>query len=552
MITLLSDNIISPLGTTTAQNLQAVRQGRSALAEHRFADMPEPFVASLFESPMGFEEGLIKTIGASLEEAAAKGGKIDASSEEVVFIISSTKGNVMDFERMGVSARRVAEHFRNPNQPIVVSNACISGLSAQILAMRLLDAGYYRAAIVAGMDIQSKFIVSGFQSFKALSPDPCRPFDADRCGLNLGEAAASMILVRRNDSAEDDWILQSGVVRNDAVHISNPSKTGEGCYRAILQLQQLQQSQQHFRPTCISAHGTATIYNDEMEAAAICRAGLSDVPVFSLKGYYGHTMGAAGILESIVTLHAVDEGWIPATKGFEEEGTSHRIRVTTHEEVPQGREVLKLLSGFGGCNAALWYSKSGLQTPKENDPDPINLSLDFRIRLTQEEVPQGLTAFYRQHKEQLGDYPKFYKMDPLCKLGILASELLLNRESAEKGTTRFEPREDRAIVFFTRSGSMADDRAYMETITDPENYYPSPSIFVYTLSNIVTGEVALKNHYYGETSCFILEEPDETLMLRIVRTTFQDSGIRSVLAGWLEFEDESHFEADLRIYNRQS
>jgi 3-oxoacyl-[acyl-carrier-protein] synthase-1 len=80
---------------------------------------------------------------------------------------------------------------------------------------------------------------------------------------------------------------------------------------------------------------------------------------------------------------------------------------------------------------------------------------------------------------------------------------------------------------------MADDRAYMETIADPENYYPSPSIFVYTLSNIVTGEVALRNHYYGETSCFILEEPDETLMLRIVRTTFQDSGIRSFLPdGW--------------------
>ncbi|MBR0037221.1 MAG: 3-oxoacyl-ACP synthase [Bacteroidales bacterium] len=546
MITLLSDNIISPLGVTTAQNLSAVRQGRSALTEHRHEGMPDAFVASLFEVPMRFEEGLIRTIEASLEEAQQKGVTIHPASQEVVFILSSTKGNVMDFERIGISAQRVADHFGNPNRPIVVSNACISGLSAQILAMRLLNAGHYRVAVVAGMDIQSKFIVSGFQSFKALSPDPCRPFDGDRCGLNLGEAAASIILMKQTNPAPADWKLKSGAIRNDAVHISNPSKTGEGSYRAMRQI-----CREEDVPGCISAHGTATLYNDEMEAAAIDRSGFSELPTFSLKGYFGHTMGAAGILESIIALHAMEEGWIPATKGFEESGTRHQIHVTHGEEKPRNTDVLKLMSGFGGCNAALWYTKSSVVDNISLENEPGNLSSAFQVSLNPSNMPQGLTSFYRQHKAVWGDYPKFFKMDPLCKLGFLASELLLQEEAEQSGVTRFEPREDRAIVIFTRSGSMADDKAYMETISDPDNYFPSPAIFVYTLSNIVTGELALRNAYYGETSCFILEEPDEATMQQIIASSFQDDGIQSVLAGWLEYEDEQHFEADLRLYRKE-
>ncbi|MBP5715864.1 MAG: hypothetical protein J6W69_01980, partial [Bacteroidales bacterium] len=344
MVNIIADNILSPLGETTEANLRAVREGRSALCEHRLEGVPEPCFASLLEPPLTFAEGIERTIRASLANAASRGVEVDVTSADVVFIISTTKGNIAQFERIGASANVIARKFGNPNRPIVVSNACISGLSAQILAMRLLRAGLYRTAIVAGMDVQGKFIVSGFQSFKALSPEPCRPFDGDRCGLNLGEAAASMILMRDDGTLAEKiqplWTLADGAVRNDAVHISNPSRTGEGSLRAISRLGVSADAL-----ACISAHGTATLFNDEMEAAAIDRAGLANVPTFSLKGYYGHTMGAAGILETIITLHAVQEGWIPATRGYAEAGTSHEIRVTANEEAANPRsEVLKLLS----------------------------------------------------------------------------------------------------------------------------------------------------------------------------------------------------------------
>jgi 3-oxoacyl-[acyl-carrier-protein] synthase-1 len=111
----------------------------------------------------------------------------------------------------------------------------------------------------------------------------------------------------------------------------------------------------------INVHGTSTMYNDEMESAAIDRAGLLDVPVNSLKGYYGHTMGAAGVLETILSMAAVDDGCILGTRGYEELGVSHRVRVSGQHAATTKQSFLKLLSGFGGCNAAMLFKKGGAQ-----------------------------------------------------------------------------------------------------------------------------------------------------------------------------------------------
>ena len=151
-----------------------------------------------------------------------------------------------------------------------------------------------------------------------------------------------------------------------------------------------------------------------------------------------------------------------------------------------------------------------------------------------------LTGLYKQ---EIDDYPKFYKMDGLCRLGFVASELLLQIE----GKKRFQECDDRAIVFFNRSSSISSDKKYLESIQDKDNFYPSPSVFVYTLPNIVTGEIAIRNHYHGETSFFILSSKDEKQMEKVVKTVFQDRQIKSVLTGWIDYEDEEHFEANLAL-----
>lgn len=376
MIVKIADNIVSPLGLTSEENYQAVKSGRSELKRYEGKwDIPEPFVASLLQRErveaeterlgLGngytfFEKAVILSISKALENT-----EIDAASEKVLFVFSTTKGNVYLLDKnqngfaeervlLGVTAKVITGFFHNPNTPIVVSNACISGVCAQIEAMRNLQSHSFETVIVAGADIQSPFIISGFQSFKALSPEHCKPFDADRHGLNLGDAAATIIYTNKENPSSDEWVAVNGAIRNDANHISGPSREGEGSFRALRAvLKDFDKEKIAF----VNAHGTATPYNDEMESIAIERAGLSQVPVNALKGYYGHTMGAAGVLESILSMRAIDDDNILATKGFDHIGVTHPLVLSNENKPTDKKAFIKLLSGFGGCNAAILFAK---------------------------------------------------------------------------------------------------------------------------------------------------------------------------------------------------
>ncbi len=375
MIQKIADNIYSPLGPTTDSNYLAVYKGRSMLRKYDggMLGVPEPFTASLFDWPaVESAEGCTpfeRIAIASIDRALAR-ADVDVRSEGLLFILSTTKGNVgllgsghpvAPRVALGAAAQHIASCFGFRRQPLVVSNACISGLSAQLMALRLLEGGYCDTAIVCGADVLSRFVVSGFGSLKALSPVECRPFDIERCGLNLGEAAATIIYrsssyvgFGNEDEDEAMWVCAGGAVRNDAHHVSAPSPKGEGCYMAIrAAMGDLSADSLAF----VNAHGTATLFNDEMESVALARAGLLGVPVNSLKGYYGHTMGAAGVLETILSMRAVDRGNILGTRGFHELGVSNPISVSATNSPTTKQSFLKLLSGFGGGNAAMVFER---------------------------------------------------------------------------------------------------------------------------------------------------------------------------------------------------
>ena len=160
---------------------------------------------------------------------------------------------------------------------------------------------------------------------------------------------------------------------------------------------------------------------------------------------------------------------------------------------------------------------------------------------------QGNTLLTELYRAYVGDYPKFFKMDTLCKLGFVASEMLLKDEGQE----RFAPRENRAIVLFNKMASLQADTNYQATIQDPENFFPSPAAFVYTLPNIVTGEIAIRNKYFGETSFIVMESCDAHIMARQLMNAFQDPMTQSILGGWLDCNDENHFEARLFLIEKQ-
>ncbi len=563
MIYKISDNILSPLGDTTEMNYRAVIDGKSRLRCHEnIRGIRERFTASLFDSrqiasiepegPTFFEAVAIHSIRQALSDT-----NLDISGNDTILILSTTKANIADLENgdtdsenlyPGKAAQRIALALGMTTTPITVCNACISGLEAIILAQRLLDRGTYNHAIVCGADVQSHFIVSGFSSLKALSPSECRPFDIERTGLNLGEAAATMIFSNKVPNDGIHWRIQAGAVRNDAVHISTPSKKGEGLKRALLRIMSQQDKSDL---AIINAHGTATLFNDQMEAVAIREAGLTDIPVDALKGYYGHTMGASGILETILTMRALDDGIRIGTRGFEELGVSARLSISNQHRTTDKHSFIKTLSGFGGCNAAILAKKSN-DPAQETDQKEIELTETHRVTITPKEVtvdgkklqlPEDdtdLLAFlYRQYVD---NYPKFHKMDRLCRLGFVASELLLD---TEKRTA--EESEDRAVVLFNRSSSVYADRKYLQSITNPDDYYPSPSAFVYTLPNIVTGEIAIRNHYHGQTSFYILPERDDKLMRNLQKAAACDPSTRSLISGWIDYENDKQFVADIYL-----
>ncbi len=550
---------MSPLGLTSLDNYLAVRSGHSALSRHNppACGMPHGFTAALMHDndlPEGLE-GLSTLprfdalLAASAQKAIAQAG-IDVSDSRVVFIVSSTKGAIEEGEPLAASAARVAGMLGFASQPIVVCNACISGVAALTLASRLIDTGFATHAVVSGCDVPRNFIVSGFGSLKAMSDAECRPFDIDRCGLNLGEAAATIVIGR--EASAGAWQIGCGHVRNDAYHTSAPSRTAEGLLAALrATLRGVDADSLAF----VNAHGTATLFNDQMEAVALSRAGLSQVPLNALKGYFGHTLGAAGLIETIVSMHAVDDGTIIGTRGYAELGVSCPVNISPQNRSTHGRSFIKMLSGFGGCNATMLATRENL--PENTLPATVSATL--RVAHTVHITPHGasidgknieiggecegqalLTALYRN---RVADYPKYFKMDALCRLGFIASELLLQAE----GKPRFTPRDDRAVVFFNNTSSVCSDRKYAATAAADEGQFPSPSLFVCTLPNIVTGEIAIRNAYRGETSFYILQNDNRAQTDAIIRATLADGHTRSMLTGWIDCPDDNRFEARLSI-----
>ena len=288
-------------------------------------------------------------------------------NHRVGLIISTTKGNidVLD-KRNNFSEKRaylsglgkvVKDFFGFKNEAIVISNACVSGLLAISAAKRFIAFGTYDHVFITGGDLVSEFILSGFNSFQALSEEPCKPYSNDRTGINIGEVGASVFITSEETNLSKESVEILGEAScNDANHISGPSRTGEGLYRSVINAIK-EAGINKVEIDYISAHGTATTFNDEMEAIAFNRLNMEGIPLNSLKGYFGHTLGASGLLETIVGMHSLERNTLFASFGFSELGVSQAINVIAETTQKELNTFLKTASGFGGCNTAAIFRK---------------------------------------------------------------------------------------------------------------------------------------------------------------------------------------------------
>jgi 3-oxoacyl-[acyl-carrier-protein] synthase II len=258
-------------------------------------------------------------------------------------------------------ANLVTDHLNLTHKGTNISAACASSAIAVAKGAALIATGRAECVLVCCMDLVTEFVFSGFSALGALSPKPCMPFDRERSGLTLGEGAASLLLMKADRARKDGWphlgtVLGWGVA-NDAFHVTAPAPDGRGLLAAMGQALK----RACLKPEAVSAvcaHGTGTVYNDQMELTAFDRLfGDRRLPLYSIKGAIGHTMGAAGGIEVALGLKSLYEGIVPPTVGFSNGEVSTAGKVSSQVETMSGEYLLSTNSGFGGINAALILAK---------------------------------------------------------------------------------------------------------------------------------------------------------------------------------------------------
>lgn len=541
---------------------------------------------------------------ATLGGVVARSG-VTPADKRTLIVLATTKGEIGSLgsapERCDLNrtAEVVGRHFGAAHRPLLVSNACISGVSAIVIAARLIRSGRYDHVFVAGFDLLCDFIVSGFNAFKSVSPTLCRPYDASRDGLTLGEACGAVLLTRDQRLSGTGVSVVGGGISNDANHISAPSRTGDGLWYAI-RAALAEAGTGAGEVGLVNTHGTATVYNDEMESKALHLAGLCGVPCNSLKPYFGHTLGASGVIESIVTVRELCEGTCFGVKGYAECGVPYPPDVSAAHREIRTDTALKTASGFGGCNAAVVFRRAagpnaapgnetaegqgcGPNTGVQGGNDCLEAACtrsgtamsandrghgknavghgnpdtgekagghaetgtgrhgsgirchDTAHVVIAQHPSLPFDAFIRERYRALADpNMKFSKMDDLCKLAYVASCELLSGHRPDC------PAERIGVVMANRSASLDSDRRHQAIIDAGDGCGASPAVFVYTLPNIMLGQVAIKHGLKGESTFFAFPDKSSNFIREYTASLIAEGRMDAVLWGWCEFDGGSY------------
>lgn len=546
------DSLITSLGDKM-QTFSALERGDCGLVYNEDYKMIVGSInrtlplAVLHEGCSFFESLVINNILSVIDSS-----KLIITDDRLLVILSTTKGNIERLAEsidpvpndafLGNTALKLQNYIGLSNLPLVVSNACISGVSALIIARELILQGTYDDIIVVGCDTLSQFITEGFASFKSISAKPCKPYDKNRDGLSLGEACGAILITSNKSNARHPYLyLNGGAITNDANHISGPSRTGDGLYFAIeraLKEADMNKNDIGF----INAHGTSTVYNDEMESKAIALAELSDKPINSFKSYIGHTLGASGVVETILCIHELLIKKVYATLGFEELGTSCPMNVSSNHQVFSKSAFLKTASGFGGCNAAIVVAMESYPVNRSFYEYSVKEVCNYTLPKSNLPFPEFIRTEYKKLDE---NNMKFYKMSDLCKAAYVSMANLMKQYSLEQYLS-----EDISIVLANRSSSLDADIEHQKIIDKHLKEGASPAIFVYTLPNVVNGELCIRYKIKGNNTFFV-ENDDKGTAKKYAIRLLETGKAHAVICGWCEKLYEN-YDVKLKLLIREN
>lgn len=399
-IVVTSTGIISAIGLGENANWNALRTSKSGLhyPKHLKTIYANDFVmgevaesndelAVLNDLPVG-DNGYTRTTLLALTaiKDLLKGIDIELlRRESFAFINANTVGGMCTVENMydqfigplqegpftkyidtldcAESTQHIAAYFGLKPLMATISTACTSSANAILLGYRYIKHGIVKRAICGGCDSLSRFTFNGFHSLKNVSKDPCKPFDQNRIGLNLGEGAGYIMLETESAAKERGAniiaVLSGYCNSNDAYHPTAPSPGGDGAFhtmRQAIQMAGLNTGDISY----INTHGTATINNDVAEGRAIEKLFNGHTPHFSsTKPFTGHTLAATGAMEAIFSMLALNKGTVLPNLNFTTQMEELNIKPTTSliENIPM-KHVLSNSFGFGGNNVSLVFSKS--------------------------------------------------------------------------------------------------------------------------------------------------------------------------------------------------
>jgi 3-oxoacyl-[acyl-carrier-protein] synthase II len=384
--------IVSPLGRGARETMRRLVAGDRAIgplrlfelagvragiaAECEVGEVPRGWsradVLAVAAAREALAEAALEPHGVELYVGGTTGGMFEC--EQQLATLTRAPSATVDRERMqchplSASADRLQESCGPFAASRSVCAACSGGAVALWLAAVAIRAGRIERALAGGVDALCRLTYAGFSALGALDPQPCRPFDETRAGLSLGEGAAFLVLESeasaRARGREPIAELAGWAAASESHHITHPEPhgaTAAGVMRAALGRAGLGPRALDY----VNAHGTATPHNDVMEAAAIrdCLGAEADrVPVSSIKGAIGHTLGAAGAIEAAVSALAVQQGVVPPTAGLKDPDAACALRHVVERRPGRVRAALSNAFGFGGTDVALVFAEPGLGEP---------------------------------------------------------------------------------------------------------------------------------------------------------------------------------------------
>lgn len=543
---------VSAIGITCAQTLQSLLDewsgiGKMYALSSNHTELPVgevPYSDAELKDLLGIDEPMPRTallgIMAAREALRTAGMPIVNSQEPIAFISGTTvggmdlteqhwadyqEGKAIEHIRMheaGETTRIIAKHlspFTSHLSPFIAtpSTACSSALNAIMLGANLLRTGQAKTVLAGGAESLSKFHLNGFNTLMILDHEACRPFDADRAGLNLGEGAGYLVLEREEDAlARGAKILAyiGGYANTcDAYHQTASSADGEGAYRAMKGALEMA----HLNPADIdyvNAHGTATPNNDLSESAALLRLFGNHMPaVSSTKAFTGHTTSASGGLEAAICVLAMQHAFVPANLRWSKTAEG-LIRPVCHTEHKQLRHVLCNAFGFGGNESALILSAEGIDLSEAPMTQWFNEPI--HVEMVNDEM---VNAFVSPAEAR--------RLTPQMRRIVAAAKKAMRESGVEQPD---------AIVCATQWGCMLQSMRFLQDMIASDEQQLKPTPFIQSTHNTVASLIAILTGNHGYNATYSQGKQSIDCALTDIRTQMALGLIRSALV--LEFDEQ--------------